>query len=152
MMQSSITFLRYFTCITTFARIIPDRVIFAANMTLNKLIIYEIPYDAGNSWNQIRGVHVTDVLIFVHEIPDFFVLSEVNPPHYTNPPLPGIKAFLTSSNRTRTSSICTSSSNIVTSTTRPTTSRGTYQAADESTIRSLLQYDSDESEIDISRY
>ena len=149
MMQSSITFPRYFTCITTFVRIIADRVIFAANMTLNKLIIYDIPYDAGNLWNQIRGVHVTDVLIFVHKIPDFFVLSEVNPRHYTNPPLPGIEAFLTSSNGTRTST----SSNIVTSTTRPTTSRGTYQAADESTIRSLLEYDSDESsEIDMTRY
>ena len=95
----------------------------------------------------MRGVYVMGMLVFVHEIPDFFVLNAMHPPNYTNAPLPSIKTFLTSSTRTST---CTSS-NIVTSTTRPTTSRGTNQAADASIIRRLLEYDSDESEIDISR-
>ena len=151
MMQSSSTFPCYYTCITTFVRIIAENVIFANNNTLDKMIIYDIPYVAGDSWNQIRGVCVADMLIFACEIPDFFLpnTSLRHLPHYTNPPLPGIVTMHTTlpsidsflASTTRTSTNACASSNVVTSTTRSTTSRANRESANEEFLlmRRLIQ-------------
>ena len=64
--------LDYFGCVAMFNHILLEQRIFNATAQLDKLIVFDMPLSTGSAWTQFGRVPLSEILIFLDNLPQFF--------------------------------------------------------------------------------
>ena len=64
--------LDYFGCVATFNHILLEQRIFNATTQLDKLIVFDMPLSTGSARTQFGRVALSEILIFLDNLPQFF--------------------------------------------------------------------------------
>ena len=74
--------MEFFIGVTTYAHIQRERLSFRATATLCKLILFDLPRYCGTTWQQLSGVPLSEMLVFLDEYPNFIGPARTPPPPY----------------------------------------------------------------------
>jgi len=79
----------YFIGITTYVHMTSEHVVYHLTLTLDKLIIFDVPLYTGSTWTQLGAVPLSEMLVFLDNYPNFIVRCCMPPPASQSPFSPG---------------------------------------------------------------